>query len=76
MVLCIYYRQWRFTEITIKLLVMLIRRDVPFPFNAMRLLVMNLISDSLAIRKVSKLFKHACTCTVYRSLHRDFSVFF
>lgn len=46
--------QWRFTEISVKLLAMLIRHDYPYPVKGVQLLVNYLVHDALAIRKVSK----------------------
>lgn len=45
--------QWRFTEISVKLLAMLIRHDCPYPVKGVQLLVNYLVHDALAIRKVS-----------------------
>lgn len=45
--------QWRFTEITVKLLAMLIRQDVPYPLKGIQLLVNCLTHDAIAIRKVA-----------------------
>ena len=56
MYLCTY-RQWRFTEVSMKLLAMLIRHDVLYPLKGVQLLVNSLVHDALNIRKVC-----VCVC--------------
>lgn len=45
--------QWRFTEVSMKLLAMLIRHDTLYPCKGVQLFVNSLIHDALNIRKVS-----------------------
>jgi proteasome activator subunit 4 len=45
--------QWRFTEISVKLLAMLIRHDHPFPVKGLQMFVNYLNHDALNIRKVA-----------------------
>lgn len=57
-------RQWWYTQVSIQLLVMLIRHDYPVPVRAAKLLVNCLVHDSLTVRKVCI---HICVC-LYVSL--------
>ncbi|XP_019858537.1 PREDICTED: proteasome activator complex subunit 4 [Amphimedon queenslandica] len=45
--------QWRFTEVSMKLLAMLIRHDTLYPVKGVQLFVTSLVHDALNIRKVS-----------------------
>ena len=45
-------RQWRYSQMAISFLVMLIRHDHPLPTVAIELLTRNLVHDALAVRKV------------------------
>ena len=46
------YRQWRFTEVSMKLLAMLIRHDTLYPVKGVQLFANALVHDALNIRKV------------------------
>lgn len=49
------YRQWRYSQMAIGFLVMLIRHDHPLPIEAVRMHVGNLVHDALSVRKVRDL---------------------
>lgn len=46
-------RNWRFQQMGLEMLELLIRHDVPFPANGVRIFVKNMLHDMLLIRKVS-----------------------
>ena len=52
MVLFLCIRQWRYSQIAIHFLLMLIRHDHPLPIEAVRMHTHNLVHDALKVRKV------------------------
>lgn len=58
-------RRWRFSQICIRLLSLLVRFDVAPPTCLVKMFTQNLIHDSLAIRKVRLTTNDDATMTIY-----------
>ena len=48
----LFYRTWKFCQIGMELLMLLLRHDTPTPVCAVQLIAESCIHDSLSIRKV------------------------
>jgi hypothetical protein len=60
------HRQWRYSQMAISFLVMLIRHDHPLPREAIQMHAQNLVHDALIVRKVGVAelkINYQCTIT-------------